>query len=341
MKADTIGSVLSSRTGGNMKKEELEAIFAVDGVPPDLGPIGPYLDEVASAEALPSLAVAVCTARIEETGPVLCALLEKAAAGEILSDDEANLLFRGAFILGGARHTPAFRPIVRLVRRRRDEVESLLGDAITESLPRIVAGVFDGDADTLFGVIEDRAIDEFVRGAFLQAATFLTWDSRIEPDRMRRFLERFHEERLADQHEYVWIAWLEAVALLGLRELAPLVHRAWDQDLLPPKVLYREDFEKDLAAAESAPRDPERFENARLGYIEDVIEALEWTDQLDDIRDEFLREMDARLLDDPDLAPFPDSYSPIPVTNPMRHVGRNDPCPCGSGKKAKKCCLAG
>ncbi|MCF6115630.1 SEC-C domain-containing protein [Mesorhizobium muleiense] len=24
----------------------------------------------------------------------------------------------------------------------------------------------------------------------------------------------------------------------------------------------------------------------------------------------------------------------------MRHVGRNDPCPCGSGKKAKKCCLA-
>jgi uncharacterized protein YecA (UPF0149 family) len=26
--------------------------------------------------------------------------------------------------------------------------------------------------------------------------------------------------------------------------------------------------------------------------------------------------------------------------NPMRHVGRNDPCPCGSGKKAKRCCLA-
>ncbi|MBN8944495.1 MAG: SEC-C domain-containing protein [Rhizobiales bacterium] len=25
----------------------------------------------------------------------------------------------------------------------------------------------------------------------------------------------------------------------------------------------------------------------------------------------------------------------------MRHVGRNDPCPCGSGKKAKKCCLVG
>lgn len=27
-----------------------------------------------------------------------------------------------------------------------------------------------------------------------------------------------------------------------------------------------------------------------------------------------------------------------PATNPQRLVGRNDPCPCGSGQKFKKCC---
>lgn len=27
------------------------------------------------------------------------------------------------------------------------------------------------------------------------------------------------------------------------------------------------------------------------------------------------------------------------ITNPLKHIGRNDPCPCGSGKKFKKCCL--
>ena len=26
-----------------------------------------------------------------------------------------------------------------------------------------------------------------------------------------------------------------------------------------------------------------------------------------------------------------------PARNPARDVGRNDPCPCGSGKKFKKC----
>jgi hypothetical protein len=28
------------------------------------------------------------------------------------------------------------------------------------------------------------------------------------------------------------------------------------------------------------------------------------------------------------------------VENPFKGVGRNSPCPCGSGKKFKKCCLA-
>ena len=37
----------------------------------------------------------------------------------------------------------------------------------------------------------------------------------------------------------------------------------------------------------------------------------------------------------------PQSYRDLsnPITNPLKSVGRNDPCPCGSGKKYKKCCL--
>jgi len=40
------------------------------------------------------------------------------------------------------------------------------------------------------------------------------------------------------------------------------------------------------------------------------------------------------------IADWSSSGWPItPVTNPLRNVGRNDPCPCGSGRKFKKCCL--
>lgn len=30
-----------------------------------------------------------------------------------------------------------------------------------------------------------------------------------------------------------------------------------------------------------------------------------------------------------------------PITNPGSKLGRNDPCPCGSGQKFKKCCMKG
>ncbi len=38
----------------------------------------------------------------------------------------------------------------------------------------------------------------------------------------------------------------------------------------------------------------------------------------------------------PDDPPLPDE--PIEQVHSEHKAGRNDPCPCGSGKKYKKCC---
>jgi len=32
------------------------------------------------------------------------------------------------------------------------------------------------------------------------------------------------------------------------------------------------------------------------------------------------------------------SVKPVPFVSPTTKIGRNDPCPCGSGRKYKKCC---
>lgn len=37
--------------------------------------------------------------------------------------------------------------------------------------------------------------------------------------------------------------------------------------------------------------------------------------------------------------PYDPYYFHEPYVRPEPKVGRNDPCPCGSGKKYKKCCL--
>jgi hypothetical protein len=45
---------------------------------------------------------------------------------------------------------------------------------------------------------------------------------------------------------------------------------------------------------------------------------------------------------DPDFDELSEDEPPspsVPTINPFKTVGRNDPCPCGSGQKFKKCCL--
>jgi uncharacterized protein len=314
-----------------MKKQDLEAILGDDlETTPDLGPIDDYLHAVATERELPDFAIAVCTLRSEESVPKLRAVLMRAADGEALSDDDSLLVFRGIHILGGTRDRESCRPLLRLLRRPFQELDVLLGDAVTESIANIVTGVFDGDIDALFALIADRSVDGYIRHALFGAATFLTWERRIERDRWREFLVRFYEERPAEDDDPAWAGWLEAIALLGLRDLVPLVDNAWREGRIPEDWTDRRGFDSDLAEAERAPDDIARFTQARLGYIEDVLVSLDWTRGSEDDFD-----ADVEAPSWIDLA-----YPAEPVRNPWRHVGRNDPCPCGSGRKAKKCCLA-
>lgn len=309
------------------------------------GPIEAHIEALGQDDEIPSLAIAVCTARADEAAPYLIALLERAAEGAVLTAAEETRFFCAIHILGAARVELACAPLLRFLRGPADGVTILLGDANTETLSKIVAGVFDGDAEALFDAIADLGADEFVRHSLLGAATFLTWEGRIDRARMESFLIHFFEANIAPAGDFAWAGWQQAIALLGLRDLAPRVREAID-GRLPEDYATFEHFEAMLDAAEQAPDDIGRFHRESLGYIEDPVETLSrfgWDEDAD--------EDDLDLLADDgdfeDLEGFEDfvSASPEygtpdePVENPFRHVGRNDPCPCGSGKKFKRCCL--
>jgi uncharacterized protein YecA (UPF0149 family) len=107
----------------------------------------------------------------------------------------------------------------------------------------------------------------------------------------------------------------------------PLDDGAFREERMPEEWIDRPQFDEDRAEAECTPDDIDRFTQNHLGYIEDVLVSLAWARGSDDVFDE--------------ETPWSDlAYPNEPARNPWRHIGRNDPCPCGSGKKAKKCCLA-
>lgn len=290
-----------------------------DDIPPNRFASINLVEALSGAQHLPVEALELALrapARVAE--PVL-AVVAKAAEGGELGKRERNLLFWGIHVLAAARDTRLSRPLLTLLRRPGEAAPDLLGEAVAGTLPRVVASVFDDDPSLLEETIADRDVDEFVRWSLFGALAVLTADGRIDRARTSDLLARFERERPARAGDAAWTGWEQAVALLGLADLAPAVQSARDDARLLDDVSDPEWFALTLADAQAQPDDRARFDDLDLGYVEDPIGELE-----------------AALADEEG----DEGKTVEPVRNPLREVGRNDPCPCGSGRKYKKCCLA-
>ena len=261
---------------------------------------------------LPAEALRRAAANPEAVAEPVLALLERAAedAGAI-EDEEVNLLFWGLHALAAARDTRVFPPLMRLLHQDGEAVEGLLGDGITEALSPMIASSFDGDTGSLARLILDSTADDFVRGAAFSALGFLTRQGRIPLAEAETLLVRFDEARAGVEEGPAWTAWEETIAYLGLAGLAPRVEAARRDGRITDEFSDLPWFRKALRQASAEPPDLSAFEARHYSYLDDPVGALDWTAE---------------------------SYGQ-PVKNPFKDVGRNDPCPCGSGKKYKKCCL--
>jgi hypothetical protein len=200
---------------------------------------------------------------------------------------------------------------MRLMRQDGEAVDGLLGDAATETLPAVIASTFDGDTGALTRLILDSTADDFLRNSAFNALGFLTRQGRIPLAEAEALLVRFDEARAAVEEAPAWIGWEETVAYLGLTGLAPRVEAARRDGRITDEFSDLPWFRKALRQASAEPPDLGAFDAHRYCYLDDPVAALAWTAE---------------------------SYGQ-PVKNPFKDIGRNDPCPCGSGKKYKKCCL--
>jgi hypothetical protein len=129
----------------------------------------------------------------------------------------------------------------------------------------------------------------------------------------------------------VWFGWQNAIAVLGLEELTPLVEDAFRREYIERHAGDYQWFQKTLQSTLGSP------EKYHWGDDEDdqpfgntIEEFSNWYGFTDAYRRDLERSREAarEWLSRQET-----------VYNFNRGVGRNDLCPCGSGKKFKKCCL--
>jgi hypothetical protein len=222
-----------------------------------------------------------------------------------------------------------------------EAVEAALGDGTTITLKQILISTYDGNLDTLKGLIEAAEADEFVRAEAFEVLAYLTATGRIARDEAEAYLLRLYDTLQPQQESFVWSGWVLAIGLLGLETLSGVVHQAFGRGLIDPMVMGYDDFRRDLERTLADPARMAGFAYDRIGPLEDAIGELSGWYAFSDAAQED-QERWATSSEDAGLAfadtplPFVD---PFTFVDPLKGVGRNDPCPCGSGKKFKKCCL--
>ena len=270
----------------------------------------------APVAAVPRVPLAWLLANWEAAAPRLLGMLDAFQRGEDLAEATPQVLYFALHLMAERREQAAFGPFCRLLHDA-EAADLVLGDALIDNLAGLLIPLFDGDAGALRALVKDAAAGEGVRTTALLVLAYLTRIGRLPHPDMRALLRELTTTLQPQAEDHVWAGWVMAASDLGYADLAAEGEALFRRGLVPADVMSVADFRADLLATRADPTGMEGFLRDGIAPITDAMEALE--------------------------GPPPDEAKEapgVPVVNPLRSVGRNDPCPCGSGRKYKKCCLA-
>ncbi len=268
----------------------------------------------------------------EVAGPRFIELVDRYPREIDRSTAMEDALFFAIHLLGEKRETRAFGALCRLLHEG-EASEVILGDAITESLRDILISTYDGNAEPLKQVIESTTAEEFARASALEAMGYITRIGLIADDEMRAYLMHLRSDMRPRGESFIWTAWALTAANLGYGDYAGEVETLLGRGFISSMDIGIDDFHAQLRRATEDPKGLAGFEHDHVRPFTDTIGTLSswygFSEQRkrDEVRRALREEMEA----------WPPTGGPH--LNPLRRVGRNDPCPCGSGRKYKKCCL--
>jgi uncharacterized protein len=268
-----------------------------------------------------------------EAAPRLLQLLKQYADGSDRSKATQDAVFLALYLMAEKRETAAFADLCRILLET-GLPDTLLGDGVTTTLRPILISTFDGDIAALHAVIEAAEADEFVRYSAILAMAYLARVGRLPRTGAHDYLRGLLPTMQPQGECYVWVGWTECVACLGFADLATNVQQLFDRGFVDPTVMSYHHFEEDLKHTLDNPESAVSFGGMELRPLDSAIEELShWYSFSEQ------RVIDEAQRLEREAARARQEQESAGKRNPWRNVGRNDPCPCGSGRKFKKCCL--
>lgn len=368
----------SERESDSQVPEVLPTALQVTYQTPEQPPAEAWTAEKIIAElerefdgTLPEATIRAAQERRDEIIPHLIKLVERATA--LVRDGEfpiGNGQLIAVLLLTEFRAKEALPAILDSVSLADKDVDELYGDAITEDFCRVFAVLAEDAPEQIDALIANRSCGEFVR--WEAAETYSLWvrDGRLTRNQAVEKLRQHLRNAIANQdHELAGPLVCELESYVP-REALEEIHEAFRLGLVDETIIDIDAIDESLTAGDV--RWQRAIANLPPTEIGDTVEELlNWVCYQGDEYDEYDEgDQDSEydvdfaqafrekmgypplLLDDPSLLDddefrdvwnaaqstvLPETHSDtIRRTEPR--VGRNEPCPCGSGKKFKKCC---
>ena len=255
----------------------------------------------------------------------LCHAIERGLANPTgLPEGEAMLFSYATYLLAKWRETRACPLIIRWLSLPGEGAFEIGGDTVTQDGARFLASTFDGDFEPLKSLILNREANAYCRGQAVESMALLAAWGEVPSETVEELFLWLAREGLEREFSHVWNNLASsAVDIEALRTFSEL-RRAYDEGLIEPGFMSVSTLDE----VEAGPHG-KWIEQHRKSQppISNVAEETSWWQC-------FSKSDRARQL-----AEVAQEHSNQQSVRNQK-TGRNEPCPCGSGKKFKKCCGA-
>ena len=257
---------------------------------------------------------------------------QMADEGELFTE-ELSFVLHALLLLGELPGADSLEVVLQVFSQSSEYLDLHLGDGLTEYAWEPIAKMAEGHWDQLSVFMRTPRLHPYAKAVVSDG---VNQAGQHRPDLMPQ-VEAWYQEQLSFFRAARWedevmdatqIGLMVGDILdLGLKNLLPEIEELFHLGMVPSSISgdlekVRQLFNEPRSGHHNRPLLSIAERYAELAAIEERMADDPYGEDDDEIEDG---------LDDAPLVR-------LPIVRPAPKVGRNDPCPCGSGRKYKKCC---
>ena len=260
--------------------------------------------------------------------------IEKQHVDEI--DEDNNVPYVLLYVLAYLEETEAFSQFTRLIDLEEEKVEQVFGSFFPSEQAEYVFPYLTSNWLTLKPLIENSEINLYWRLAALQSLLYLVIKDKVTRKEISQYLKQLLQTQIdQEQPDNEFITFLITICCeFYPHDMMNEIQEAFAREIVDLSIIRIDHVLEDLKKGEAFAV-AELKESFKAGYPLDMIRFDDSTEEDNFIHvvhvKEYIENLENKLerKNQHSTSPYLSSNS----------IGRNDPCPCGSGKKYKKCCL--